>query len=125
MLVDYLEETSNDYVVVMFRERLDLYCCFLDVSSMKYRIAGLIDGRLSKLVSGRKVLSMHADRLLNRADKSRLSRHEKHYENYTLISGQIVVSDDRTSCIFVWRSLIDQDSKSMPVLELRRLKFVI
>ena len=92
---------------------------------MKYRIAGLIDGRLCKLVSGRKVLSIHADRLLCRADKSRLSRHEKHYENYTLISGQMVVNDDRTSCIFVWRSLIDEDSKSMPVLELRRLKFVI
>ena len=61
---DYLEETSGDLFVVMFRQRLDLYCCCLDVSSMKYRIAGLIDGRLYKLVSGRKVLRMHTDRLL-------------------------------------------------------------
>ena len=68
---------------------------------------------------------MHADMSLRSTANMQFSRYEQHYKDYTKISGQMVQHENGNECINVWRTLVDEDSKSMPVLELRRLKFVI
>ena len=83
---------------------------------MTYTVAGLIGDRLQILVRNKAV---------GRIRGSGLAVHDDWPEGTTGGKNKLLKSTECERQAQAWRLLADEDSKSLPMLELRRLKFVI